>query len=98
MDCVTGSPMADTCVRQVVPGRWGGEAAATESAQAGFSSPGGVVGRLKRAGGMFWWVSPLSRGRLILSLRYPQGSQSVVVSGRVSGMGPARAQVVTSSL
>ena len=26
MDCVTGSPMADTCVRQVVPGRWGGEA------------------------------------------------------------------------
>ena len=28
MDCVTGSPMADTCVRQVVPGRWGGEACA----------------------------------------------------------------------
>ena len=23
VDCVTGSPMADTCVRQVVPGRWG---------------------------------------------------------------------------
>ena len=56
MDCVTGSPMADTCVRQVVPGRWGGEAAATGSAQAGFSSPGGVVGILKRAGGMFWLV------------------------------------------
>ena len=30
MDCVTGSPMADTQVRQVVPGRWGGEAVATE--------------------------------------------------------------------
>ena len=30
VDCVTGSPMADTCVRQVVPGRWGGEAVATE--------------------------------------------------------------------
>ena len=43
-------------------------------------------------------TSPLSRGRLILSLRYPQGSQSVVVSGRVSGMGPARVQVVTGSL
>ena len=25
---LTGSPMADTCVRQVVPGRWRGEAAA----------------------------------------------------------------------
>ena len=60
------------------------------------------MGELKRAGKTFrlvwcvvvgWWggeagdISPLSRGRLILSLRYPQGSQSVVVSGRVRAKG-----------
>ena len=43
-------------------------------------------------------TSPLSRGRLKRSLRYPQGTQTVVVSGRVCGRGPARVQVVIDSL
>ena len=110
MDCVTGSPMADTCVRQVdviddgvkcprdtqqetaPPGglRGGSSKRAWDMCFARRRLVTGDVGGVCRRG-----TSPLSRGRLMRSLRYPQGTQTVVASGRVRGRGPARVQVVT---
>ena len=112
MDCFTGSPMADTCVRQVVVIDDGVKC--SRDTQQKLLHPEDCGGWRKRARGtcfargrlVTWDVggsgrrgtSPLSRGRLMRSLRYPQGTQTVVVLGRVRGRGPARVQVVIDSL
>ena len=112
MDCVTGSPMADTCVRQVVVIDDGVKC--PRDTQLETASPGGLRGVVQKGLGVCVsraglvardgegrcgrGTSPLSLGRLMLSLRYPRGTQTVVVSGRVRGRGPARVQVVTDSL
>ena len=105
MDCVTGSPMADTYVRQVVVIDDGVKC--PRDTQLETASPGGLRGVVQKGLGVCVsraglvardgegrcgrGTSPLSLGRLMLSLRYPPAGHSD--SGRVGegawkGTGP----------
>ena len=110
MDCVTGSPMADTCVRQVGPGRWRGEVSARHSAGNCFTRrTGGEVekGRGDVSTGVLCGGG-LVGGEAGDIATEPRTIDTIAalpaglsVSGRVgegASEGPARVQVVINSL